>query len=74
VIFFRNGGVFFPSFILLLSAGAQKLSFGCCVYLFETTLSIFDRRQRFVGDVLGQSFREQLPWDNIASIRINNVP
>jgi len=50
------------------------LSFGCCVWLCETTPSTFNGCQRFVGDVFGQSFRERLSGDGLASIQINNDP
>ena len=50
------------------------LSFGCCVSFFETLPSVLDRHQRFVRDVLGQSFRELLPWDNVAKIIADSFP
>ena len=47
---------------------------GCCVRLFETLPSHFDRGHRFAGDLLGQSWLELVPWDRFASIRFDNAP
>ena len=50
-----------------------SLSFRCFFWFVQNTPPFLNRSQRIVGDHLVQSFRERLPWDGLASIRMNNV-